>query len=247
MHLTRVGQAALDRSLSPVVRRILNRRTSVGCPRGLEGEWTILLPDGSNASAELVELILKASRFALNENFQSLNARNLTEQDARFLQTWPGEHYRFLAGVASVLGARLCVEVGTAIGLGALALRSQAESVATFDIIDVLSDPKCILTPEDRGKGIDILVGDLLDADVYSQYRHLLATADLIFLDGPKDGHFEKVLLDRLISDFRGTNKVIVIDDIKVLPMLMIWKQLDVPKFDATSLGHFTGTGVLLL
>jgi hypothetical protein len=40
--------------------------------------------------------------------------------------------------------------------------------------------------------------------------------------------------------------RVVVFDDIRVLPMLQLWRDLPFPKLDATSLGHWSGTGLLL-
>jgi hypothetical protein len=40
--------------------------------------------------------------------------------------------------------------------------------------------------------------------------------------------------------------QLVVIDDIRVLTMVQLWRQLPNPRLDLTSFGHFSGTGLLL-
>ena len=39
--------------------------------------------------------------------------------------------------------------------------------------------------------------------------------------------------------------KFLIIDDIQLINMIDFWRSIRSPKFDATSFGHFSGTGVV--
>ena len=69
------------------------------------------------------------------------------------------------------------------------------------------------------------------------------AEADLIFLDGPKDGYFEARFLANLLSMKLQPHALLVLDDIRLWNMLRIWRDLPPPKLDMTSFGHWSGTG----
>ena len=65
----------------------------------------------------------------------------------------------------------------------------------------------------------------------------------MIFVDGPKDGKFESVLMDRFQEIGLPQKPLLVLDDIRVWNMLSIWRNLRLPKLDVTSFGHWSGTG----
>ena len=66
-----------------------------------------------------------------------------------------------------------------------------------------------------------------------------------MFLDGPKDGIFEKQLLSRLASAEYFKPKILVLDDIKFMNMIPLWRSIQNPKLDLTSFGHWSGTGLV--
>ena len=76
--------------------------------------------------------------------------------------------------------------------------------------------------------------------------RDRLIDADLLFIDGPKDGRFEQDLLPRLLELDLRRPQLWVLDDIRVMTMIGLWRQLPPPKLDVTSFGHFSGTGLVL-
>jgi predicted O-methyltransferase YrrM len=114
--------------------------------------------------------------------------------DSAFLNVFPGEHYRLLAAIVSVMNPRSAVEIGTWTGMGTLALRAgmQTGTVTTFDIVpwDKLPKPSHF-EPSDLEGGISQIIGDLTDDRFFAESRDVLNAADLIFMDAPKDGVFE--------------------------------------------------------
>lgn len=75
--------------------------------------------------------------------------------------------------------------------------------------------------------------------------RALFESADLIFVDGPKDGHTEARILANLDTLKLAPHVVIVFDDIRVMHMVDTWRRIARPKMDLSSFGHWSGTGLI--
>jgi len=117
-------------------------------PEGLGAQWclpTMVLSPERRArdNRRLMELALEACRVAAREvDFSDLAARPNCK---RWLTVWPGEHYKLLAGLVKVLRPKVAVEIGTAKGLSALAMKKympEGGRVVLFDIVrwDEISD-----------------------------------------------------------------------------------------------------------
>jgi len=192
----------------------------------------------------LVDLLIDAARRASNIDLSSLTARCQTPTDRLFVETWPGEHYRLLPAIAQALGAKLVVEIGTYLGQGTLALSLGADSVVTYDITDWRSFPTTVLRESDFDFRIEQRIGDLSDPDFFASQLDTLLAADVIFVDGPKNGVFERVFGTQLYEAIRGSGAVVIWDDIRLLAMVDVWRRFTVHKLDATSFGHWSGTGI---
>lgn len=196
----------------------------------------------------LLDVALSAVQHARKVDVSSLAAR--VPKGIRYAEVWPGEHYKLLAGLVKALGAKSIVEIGTATGLSGLTLMlelPQGGKVTTFDVVPW---PKYIdgtvLTEQDfkDGRLVQVL-DDLQQPSVVERHRELLEGADFIFIDAAKDGVMEQRFIDNL-KPLRFKNAPIVMfDDIRVWNMLAIWRQLDRPKLDLTSFGHWSGTGLV--
>lgn len=166
-----------------------------------------------------------------------------------FPDVWPGEHYKLLAGLVSVCQPKTVIEIGTAAGLSALAMRTElppSSRIVTFDIIPWAEYKNTSLRESDFHDGaISQILGDVSDPNVMQEHTGLFESADLIFVDGPKDGHFECDFLKRLEEIGDLNNPLIVFDDIRVWNMLSIWRSIQRPKLDVTSFGHWSGTGLV--
>src|SRR5688572_17960122 len=221
-------------------------------PEGVEADWCLptmaLSPDrNEKPNGELMAVALAACRVAAREvDFSDLAARPNCK---RWLTVWPGEHYKLPAGLMRVLKPAVAIEVGTAEGLSALAMKKympEGARVVTFDIVpwDQISDT--ILRREDfLGDGIEQRLGNLADRDVFEANRELIESAEFLFIDGPKDNKFEWTLLEYLKTAKFRKPPILMFDDTRLWSMLKFWRELPYPKLDLTSFGHSSGTGLV--
>lgn len=169
--------------------------------------------------------------------------------ERRYVNHWPGEHYRLLAAAVQELRPRLVVEIGTFTGLSALAMTSclpPGGRIVSYDIAAWSTFADTALTAGDFHTGLEQRLGDLSDPAFFAAEQETLAAADLVLLDGPKDGRFEPRFLDLFLPLLQGRDTVLVIDDIRFINMLQMWRDLPHPKLDVTSFGHWTGTGLVV-
>jgi predicted O-methyltransferase YrrM len=218
--------------------------------RARHSEWSVissaddLVPQPSEA---LLGLLLDAAHEARHLSLDTLAGRTVSPQQAMFLRQWPGEHYRLLAGLVRVIAPRRIVEIGTATGMSALALLSTASEDAeltTYDVLGWKSFPNTVLHQDDFGPRLRQRLADLSQPDTFEKESEILGSAELIFIDGPKDGVFESLATQSLIKVLAGRNAILVYDDIRVMNMVQFWRELPLSKLDATSLGHWSGTGL---
>ena len=164
-------------------------------------------------------------------------------------EVWPGEHYKFLAGLVQEMQPKLVIEIGTSSGLSALALAHKLPPggrVVTFDIIPWKEFGDTVLTADDFKDGsIQQILGDVAIPEVFATHRSLFQQADLIFCDGPKDGKFEQLFIELMHKNSLPKNPIVVFDDIRLMNMLRIWRNIKLPKLDVTSFGHWSGTGLV--
>jgi predicted O-methyltransferase YrrM len=196
-------------------------------------------------SVELLDLAADLIHRAARIDLGGLAAR--THMPA-YLNVWPGEHYRLLAALVQALRPSSVVEIGTYTGAGSLALRellTDGGVVATFDVDPWESLPHTCLSAEDFADGrLTQHVDDLADPAIARKHRDLLASAELIFMDGPHDGPTEVAMMRNLRSIPFAAPPILVFDDIKLPTMLKFWRELPYPKLDMTSFGHWSGTGI---
>jgi predicted O-methyltransferase YrrM len=198
-------------------------------------------------SRRLIELAAKTVPAA--SEIQLIDISGRITAGVRYPDVWPGEHYRLLAALVQLLQPRLVVEIGTAQGLSALALKKFAPAdgkVVSFDIMPWREIPETCLRQSDFDDGrLEHYVGDLSDPTVFSRHSSLLEQAEVIFVDAPKDGRFEPQFLKSLERLHFQSAMLLVLDDIRLWNMLATWRQLTRPKLDVTSFGHWSGTGLV--
>ncbi len=222
---------------------------------GTYGEWTVIHDperDASRPSEELVRLLCAAATRAIDVDLGPVAARARRDGERTQIVTWPGHHYRLLAALVDELGAASVVEIGTYTGASALtfAARTTVRSVVTYDIVPWRRIDHVMLDDTDlvgAGGVIEQRLADLQDPAVFEREAPVLESADLIFLDGPKDEAFERSFIDQLLAMPRTRRQCLVIDDVKVNTMVDIWQCFPLPKIDASSVGHWSGTGLVLL
>ena len=167
-------------------------------------------------------------------------------------------HYLLLTAIARVLEAKRIVEIGTGSGMSLWAwLRSdKMETVSTWDILPLKENTSWFQNNEIKKLVEDSMlndlrwtqyVEDLLDPEVWSSRVQLFLDADIIFIDGPHDGIFEKKAVNNILELRNESNILIIFDDIWVSSLVDVWRDLPLPKLDATSVGHQSGTGLAML
>jgi hypothetical protein len=173
--------------------------------------------------------------------------------DGTFVNCFPGDHYKLLAGLIFNLdrsnGPVSMVDIGTHYGTSArvmLDFSDQKDRVTTFDVVPYTSPTQTYLTEEDFSSKLTQRVEDLKEHDVFVKRAKLLTEADFIMCDGPKDGIFERTFLSKLSTlQFPSKPRWLLLDDIKWITEQPLWRLISSPKVDLTSFGHFSGTGLV--
>lgn len=190
-----------------------------------------------------IEAIKQAQKISLND----ISAR--LKSSPFYPDIWPGEHYKILAGLTLTLRPKLVIEVGTAEGLSALSIKKYLAPharIVTFDLVDWRSYPGAVLKENDLKDGRLIqLIDDLANPQIINKHKNLLKQAEMIFFDAGKDGVMEQKFIDNFKTINFHKKPLVIFDDVRVWPMLKIWRGLAMPKLDLVSFGHWTGTGLV--
>jgi predicted O-methyltransferase YrrM len=148
------------------------------------------------------------------------------------------EHYRLLAYLSLHFNKHVLLDVGTHMGMSALALAyNRTCKVITVDLVDKLLGPA--LSAKNRSN-IEFRVENVLHN--LSSY---LDKCPFIMLDTNHDGEFEAQLYAALIKiNYRG---LLLLDDIALsAEMKSFWNSIHHKKLDLTHLGHWSGTGAVV-
>jgi hypothetical protein len=205
--------------------------------------------DDVAASPRLLEVAYQAIEAAANQ--VSLDEIAARPRIPAYFNSWPGEHYRLLAGFMLALKPKRVIEITTSDGLSTLAMKKYLPEdgrIVTFDRErwDMLSDT--FLTSGDFADNrLKQEVGDLAFPGSLEQHRETLTEAEFIFIDDRADGITEQQLIDNLRTISFKSPPLVVCDDTRLWSMLKFWRDLPFPKLDLTSFGHWSGTGLFEL
>lgn len=220
-------------------------------PRPGYGEYSMIydtLNTTGKPSDYLIDLALRAAKEAWQTQLPEVS-RRVDAASTDFTPIWPGEHYRLLAALVKVLQPKRVVEIGTFRGLSALALKQFLPTdgkITTFDLVPWDSIPDTSLSAEDFADDrLRQQIGDLSQPAVFESQRALIQETELLFIDGPKDGIFERKFLRQLETLSFRKPLLLVLDDIRFWNMLATWHDIARPKLDLTSFGHWSGTGLV--
>lgn len=211
------------------------------------------LDDTGMPSQRLIDLTKDAYEYTLKNNLESIKTSrmksNMNHIELDHISLFPGAHYRILNGLVRSLNPKRVVEIGTWTGVSSLAILDGASSdefkLTTFDIVPWDAIEHTALVEEDFGCHFEQKLTDLSNRDLFQQHKDIFQEAELIFIDGPKDGAFEYQLVEYFKELKFQHNPIIFFDDINQIEMLNLWHDIKKPKFDITSLGQFTGTGLI--
>lgn len=174
--------------------------------------------------------------------------KNLT--DSKFLNEFPGEHYKIISSIVNVTNAKKVVEIGTYTGLGTLSIKEGFISkgkITTYDLIawNKLNVESHFVEKDFEDGSIKQLLGDLSNDEFFDTNFNTLNSADLIFMDAPKDDKFEYNMMRQLLKLEKKDGKLLILDDIKFINMIDLWRSIKSPKIDISSFGHWSGTGIV--
>lgn len=193
-------------------------------------------------SARLLDLVPPLFAHARAATLPRLEERNAPA----LVQQWPGEHYKLIVALMEEVKPKLVVEIGTYTGLSALAFLRSPGRLVTFDVVPWKRFPGTYLREQDFAAGrFEQIVADLGDPSAADRYAALLREADLVFVDAAKDGVLERRILANFERVKLRPGTLVLFDDIRVWNMLDIWRGIAHPKIDLTSLGHYSGTGLV--
>ena len=193
----------------------------------------------------LLGLSLRAVQAASETHLQFNESRNLRNP---YVNCWPGENYRLLAGFVKVLKPRRIIEIGTEVGLGTLAMQEvlpPGGKILTFDILPWVPEKSVITRADVEGGAVVPLQDDLSRPEVAARYAKEMKETDFFFIDAAKDGVQERLFLENFRSVGLKPGAILFFDDIRLWNMLAIWREIQCPKLDLTGLGHWSGSGVV--
>src|SRR5205823_5974801 len=151
---------------------------------------------------------------------------------------WPGEHYRLLAAIVSIVKPKLVIEIGTATGLSALTIKKHLAAdamLATFDIQPWRSFSSSVLKEADfQDNRLVQYTDDLRSPESMRRHGEMIARAEVIFLDAAKDGSGEYAFVRNLQMLSFSKPPLLIFDDIRLWNMLKFWREIRAPKLDMT-------------
>ena len=164
-----------------------------------------------------------------------------------------GNHYALLPLIINLLSAQKIVEIGTFRGASAKSILSNCNitSLTTFDI-EPWNNFKPTFLSNDIFDSFPIsqIICDLSNAESFSSYSNIFLDADLVFLDAAKNYFFEKSFLSLLFNLYHNNTSnslALVINDVNLSTMTRIWRSIEYPKIKFDLIGHWSGTGFVLI
>lgn len=144
------------------------------------------------------------------------------------------EHYRLLMKISTFFKGKTLYDIGTYQGSSALALaHNDANFVLSFDI--VLNN----IAPKLKKPNMNLMLGDVLNLDMSG-----LLNSPFVMLDTVHDGSYENRFYHMLKHN--GFKGLLFLDDIYLNDAMRIfWDSITEPKYDLTSVGHFSGNGIV--
>lgn len=196
---------------------------------------------------ELLSFALDCVSTALEVDLSDIAAR-ISKSETDYLSIYPGEHYKLLAAIVKKREPKVVVELGTHLGYSALCMKKflpAGSTIHTFDVIPWHGFANTILRENDFDGQLVQHTDDLTLPEHVKKHQQLLQEADIIFMDALKDGKQEYLFLENFSGLAFNKKCLMIMDDIRLWNMLDIWYNLDKPKLDLTSFGHWSGTGLV--
>jgi hypothetical protein len=162
------------------------------------------------------------------------------------------QHYQLLAFFSLLYNNADIIDIGTHVGSSALALSyNPTNRIHTFDIADKITGTDFEKNSYRERQNITYYFENLFDASIRKKFERLIKNSKIIMVDAdPHDGNTE-IQFYRLLRDMKYKG-IVIWDDVlfynQYPGMCQFWQQTveNDYKFDLTSLGHFSGTGLVI-
>ncbi len=168
-----------------------------------QAEYSVNHPsddDPAKPSARLQDFAIRASDSARNISLSEVS--NRIQDQTLWPDFLPGEQYKLLAGLVSVCKPKLLIEIGTFTGLSELSILQTlpiGSRIVTFDIVPWDRVASTCLKREDFEDGsLTQIIDEVSDPTVIAKHASNLDLHTSFLRDGPKDGAFEKIFMQRL-------------------------------------------------
>ena len=225
---------------------IFSRKSKIATPH--ENLWLQLPEYGTTQRESRVNLLTTILKDYFETDFPNLDAYCKTPQQKQYLSTTFGEHYRLINSLCKTLQVKKVVEVGTFTGMSALIWLKNGVSLTSVDIVPWDDFEETVLNEELTIQSH--FSQRILDISISSSLSEMLPefkAANLIFLDGPKDGVFEQKVVPEIIELMKKKSAWLLLDDIHLRAMKPCWDAIENEKYDLSLIGHSTGTGLVRL
>jgi hypothetical protein len=176
----------------------------------------------------------------IQSQFQNLDVTVLNKYKSSFVfdNTSTVEHYNLLSYISTLCSGQTIFDIGTYKGHSALAMSYNPDvKVVSYDIVDAKE------TLNGSPANVEWKLGD------FRQDPNILTSPFILIDTDPHDGvqeaEFHKFFLD---NNYKGC---VMWDDIgPIFPLMQAWwnsiNDSSVLKLDVSSIGHYTGTGILI-
>jgi predicted O-methyltransferase YrrM len=213
-----------------------------------ENLWLNLPEYGTLEREETSALLTSIIADYASTELPDLSGYCKTPSQIQYFESSFGEHYKLIQSLCKTLQLRNVVEVGTFTGMSALIWLLNEVSLTSVDIVPWRDVENSVLN-EDliSRKEFSQHVLDISESDSFSKMITVFKSADLIFLDGPKDGIFEQKVVPQILRLMSGTGSWLLLDDIHLQAMNSCWQAIRVEKYDLSLIGHTAGTGLIRL
>jgi len=147
------------------------------------------------------------------------------------------EHYKLIAYLSKFTENQI-IDIGTYFGFSALASSLYNKPVTTYDVCDWFPEDEKIITARNNKNIIFKLMDCCNDMEE-------IVKSDIVLLDiDPHSGEQELVIM-KALKDV-GFQGIIMLDDIHLNEKMdEFWNGIEEKKIDVTSVGHFSGTGIV--
>lgn len=194
-----------------------------------------------NNSDDSINIIINNK---LLDNFEMKNSEYLVYND-NYDNPSGIQEYRLYSYLSTFFNDIIILDIGTSHGRSAIALsHNETNKVISYDIYNHIQNNNHKIYSKSN---IEFRIKNVLD-DLTPEF---VSKCKIIIIDIDHYEIIERQIINKLIDC--GFSGIILLDDIHhpypdmYKAMQILWKGINLPKFDITSYGHWSGTGMILM